>query len=47
MTISKVIYLLRQRLVAASENTWIQAYVSDMQKKKFFIIFQKIVNMSK
>ena len=47
MSISKIICLLGQRLVTASENTWIQAYVSDMQKKQFFFIFQKIINMSK
>ena len=47
MSISKIIYLLGQLLVAASENTWIQAYVSDTQKKLFFFIFQKIINMSK
>ena len=47
MPISKIIYLLGQRLVAASENTRIQAYVSDTRKKQFFFIFQKILNMSK
>ena len=39
--------LLGQCLVATSENTWIQAYVSDTQKKQFFFIFQKIINTSK
>ena len=47
MPISKIIYLLGQRLVAASENTRIQAYVSDTQKKQFFFIFQVIINVSK
>ena len=47
MSISKIIYLLGQRLVAASENTRIQAYVSDTQKKQFFFIFQVIINVSK
>ena len=47
MLISKIIYLLGQRLVAASENTRIQAYVSDTQKKQFFFIFQVIINVSK
>ena len=47
MSISKIIYPLGQRLVAASENTSIQAYVSDTQKKRFFSIFRKIINMSK
>ena len=47
MSILKIIYLLEQRLVAASENTWIQTYVSDTQKKQFFFIFRKIINMSK
>ena len=47
MSILKIIYLLGQRLLAASKNTWIQAYVSDTQKRQFFFIFQKIVNMSK
>ena len=47
MSISKIIYLLGQRLVVASENTWIQAHASDTQKKHFFFIFQKIINMSK
>ena len=46
MSILKIIYLLGQCLVAASENTWIQAYVSDTQKKRFFFIFCKIINMS-
>ena len=47
MPISKIIYLLGQRLVAASENTRIQAYVSDTKKKQFFFIFQVIINVSK
>ena len=47
MSISKIIYLLGQSLVAASENTWIQAYLSDTQKEQFFFIFRKIINMSK
>ena len=47
MTVSKIIYLLGKCLVAASENIWIQAYVSDTQKKQFLFIFQKIINMSK
>ena len=47
MSISKIIYFLGQRLVAASENTWIKAYVSDKQKKQFFFILQKIMKMSK
>ena len=33
--------------MAASENTRIQAYVSDTQKKQFFFIFQVIINVSK
>ena len=33
--------------MAASENTSIQAYVSDTQKKQFFFIFPKVINMSK
>ena len=41
MSISKIIYLSGQRLVAASEHTRIQAYASDTQKKQFFSIFQK------
>ena len=47
MSISKIIYLLGQRLVTASESTWIQAHASDTQKKHFFFIFQRIINMSK
>ena len=41
------IYVSGQHLVAASENTWIRAYVSDTQKKQFFLVFQKIITMSK
>ena len=47
MPLSKIIYLLGQRLVAASESTWIQAYVSGTQKKQFLFILQKIINMTK
>ena len=47
MSVSKIIYLLGQRLVAASENIWIQAYVSDTQNKQFFFIFQNIMTLSK
>ena len=47
MSISKITYLLGQHLVAASETTWIQAYVLDTQKRQFFFIFQQIMNISK
>ena len=47
MSVSKIIYVLGQRFVAASENTWIQAYVSDTQNKQFFFIFQNIMTLSK
>ena len=47
MSVSKIIYLLGQHLVAASENIWIQAYVSDTQNKQFFFIFQNIMTLSK
>ena len=47
MSIPKIIYFLGQLLVAASENRWIKAYVSDTQMRQFFFSFQKIMNMSK
>ena len=47
MSISKITYLLGQRLVAASETTWIQAYVLDTQMRQFFFIFQQIMNIRK
>ena len=47
MSVSEIIYLLGQHLVAASENIWIQAYVSDTQNKQFFFIFQNIMTLSK
>ena len=41
MSISNIIFLLGQRLVAASENIWIQTYELESQKKNSFSLFFK------